>query len=119
MGNCSFCAKKNPAIPIYRNIPAEGQPDPKEGESLIYHHPLSVKNKTIWHPNRTLQKIILDRFEQSPNEEFLGIRHRDTSGKLDNKFTFLTYAQVKETAQQLGSGLIHLDLVPELCEFED
>jgi len=116
----SICAKKLPGLghmPILYNQPLEGQPIPQKGESLIYRHALKTKSELL--PcKKILQEIILSSFEENKDIEHLGWRHT-LNGKLDNKFTWQTYGEVKEIAQKLGSGLLHLNLVPEVNEWKD
>jgi long-chain acyl-CoA synthetase len=63
----------------------------------------------------TFQKVFLQTVKQHPNRAFLGSRN----AQLNNIYQYKTYAEVFEIAENLGSGLITLNLVPELHEYEN
>lgn len=50
-----------------------------------------------------------------PNNKFLGTRN----AKMNGVYQYKSYKEVIETAEQLGSGLLNLGLVPELSEYQN
>lgn len=119
MGNCSFCAKKIPApSPVAYNIPKKTQSDPKEGESVIYRNPVTAGIDLV-SADKSLQQKVISRMEAYKNKPLLGIRNKNADGTFNPAYDWQTYEEVKQIGMQFGSGLIHLNLVPEICEWQN
>ena len=85
----------------------------KDNETVIYRHPLAV-GKELFKPDREI-KTLHDSYLKSlnnPQNDFLGYREKDADGQLKKKFTFFSYKKVFELAEEFGSGLMNLNLVP-------
>lgn len=90
-----------------------------EGESHIYRNPKNMKYDKDY-SNINFQKTVRDFLEsQDPNREFLKWRKRDEAGKLTNQIESLKLGEWRQKAEQFGSGLKMLRLVPEKQEFRD
>jgi len=91
----------------------------KSGQTAIYRNPQSI-NKLWKGPEgiNSLQDIWLNNFLDCPDQEFLGQRHH-LNGVTQDHFEFLTFRQIKQRADDLGSGMITLDLAPKIDEWKD
>jgi long-subunit acyl-CoA synthetase (AMP-forming) len=124
MGACSFCAFKFPGRPLadYNSI-LEDQPEPISGESHIYRAPIMTVGKKapeLARSEATLQDIFIRNVEQYPDKPFLGYRKLDhATGLPEKEITFKMWAEMDTVCRELGSGVLNLNLVPEISEFRD
>jgi long-chain acyl-CoA synthetase len=124
MGACSFCAFKSPGRPLadYNKI-LEDQIEPTRGESHIYRsQQMAVGKKApmLARSEATLQDLFIRNVEQYPDKPFLGYRKLDhATGLPEKKITFKNWAEMDTVCRELGSGVLNLNLVPEISEFRD
>lgn len=113
--------------PVY-SVPIS-QPSP--GETAIYRN-AKHKDALVSVPKsgaRTIQEIFLRHFEKMGGNDFLGYRKRlshatDEKTKrpvatLDDKYTYMTFAEVFENAKALGSAIETLGLAPTKSQFRN
>lgn len=91
----------------------------KEGESHIYRNPNHVQSLFSTTVTKTVQDIHVKNFKDRPTKPYLGYRPVLNNGQMLAKFEFHTFEEVERIAKQLGSGIMALDLVPEIAEFKD
>jgi len=58
----------------------------------------------------TLHEAFKKKLEK-PNNNFLGERLKDSTGKLEDKYTWYSNKECFERAETIGSRIINLDLV--------
>lgn len=93
---------------------------PNKGETVVMRHPNSkdgIPDKTD-DGFATIQEIIKNSSKKFSNKPFLGTREKLESGKFGG-YKFLTYGEAFKLAQSFGSGLLNLNLVPEIKEYKD
>jgi long-chain acyl-CoA synthetase len=122
MGACSFCAFKFPGRPLADyNVILEDQPEPDRGESHIYRSPemaVGKKAPELVRSEATLQEIFIRNVEQYPDKPFLGYRKLDHStGRPAKELTFKNWSEMDTVCRELGSGVLNLNLAPEISEF--
>lgn len=91
----------------------------KEGESHVYRNPSHVQSLFSTTVTKTVQDVHVKNFKERPTKPYLGYRPVMNNGQMLPKFEFHTFEQVEQLAKQIGSGIIALDLVPEIAEFKD
>ena len=124
MGACLFCAKKYPGRPLANyNVILEDQSEPIRGESHIYRNPdraFGQKDPGLVTSEATLQELFIHNVEQYPDKPFLGYRKLDhATGRPAKEFTFMNWAEMDTVCKELGSGVLNLNLAPEISEFGD
>lgn len=95
----------------------------KAGETPIYRclDALQTDLSSCMDPSiQTVQDCLLDNLKKTPNNKFLGQRMFDKKkGQLEKKYTWHTYKEALEIAENLGSGMLHLEMAPSRQEFEN
>ena len=103
------------------SIPVTPFEDSK-GETQVYRNPLALTKLTYSIPNqpelKTMQDVFINTARQHSNRPFIGTREILPDGKL-GRFQFKTYAEVLEICNQVGSGILNLDLAPTINEYKD
>lgn len=87
----------------------------KKGETQVRRHPKS-KDQLINYPSedlRTLQAIILNSEKNFASRDCLGTRDSD------KVYRFKTYRECVDISRKFGSGLLNLNLVPEVREYKN
>lgn len=114
--------------PILYAIPVS---EPKQGETAVYRDP-EFKDKLIDSSTggmKTAQEIFVHHFEHSPNRDFLGQRNilgyeqdaktKKWVPKLDDKYSWRNFGQVKDEITALGSGIDVLGLAPPKAQYRN
>ena len=94
--------------------------DKKDNESHVYRHPDAV-DCDIWNLKPQL-KTIHDAYRvafEKPNRQILGRRERNQDGTLQNVITWFSNKQISRWAEEFGSGLLNMGLVPEINEWNE
>jgi long-chain acyl-CoA synthetase len=97
----------------------------KEGQTAIYRSPATVNG--LWtHPEdfNCMGDVWRHNFNKYPETPFLG--YRNPTGQVDDKgadvlqkyFTFLNFREIKKRANDIGSGMVNLELAPERFEYQ-
>ena len=81
--------------------------DKKDNESQIYRNPKSVGRDLFNHKTefQTIHDIYRSILKDHKDSEFLGRRLKNEKGELENSFTFQTYGEIFEIAENFGSKI--------------
>ena len=92
--------------------------DEKEGETQIIRHPFMInkelRKKSFWGFDNSWDGLMMNIKRGLGNKEGFGYRKKINKDKLDDKFTWLTYNQFVERAENFCRGLNVLNLCPEI-----
>lgn len=97
--------------PINYAIPIDN-PDKKDNETCIYKSPETV-NEDLFKMKfqyNTIHDMYNEYFNYKPESDAFGHRLKNEDGTLVNAFTWVSKAQVKETAEYMGSGMVNMEL---------
>ncbi|CAK71079.1 unnamed protein product (macronuclear) [Paramecium tetraurelia] len=90
----------------------------KEGESNVYRNPTHVaKLLDNFEGEKTVQGMFLRACRLYPENRCIG--KQITTGQNSKHYKYMTYKEVKQDAEYLGSGIINLNLIPKPEVFED
>ncbi|CAD8132100.1 unnamed protein product [Paramecium pentaurelia] len=89
----------------------------KEGESHIYRNPNNTeKLLDNFEGETTVQGIFLRSCRKFPNNKCLG--KQVVTGQNSRHYVYKTYIEVRDVAEQLGSGIKNLNLIPNPVVYE-
>ena len=91
--------------------------DKRDNETFVYRHLDMVGKEFTVYKGKTMHEIYKNR-QRKPYNRYLGNRKK-IDGKLSNKISWLTNLEVLELAEKLGSGLINLQLVERINEWNN
>lgn len=93
-------------------------PDRAKNETSIFRNPDMIgKNLETEVNPKPIQEYFRERFEKYPNDQGFGRRIYDKATKTyTNNVEWMTNAQFREKAEQIGSGLLTMGLVPITSE---
>ena len=102
---------------IFYSVPVT---DPLPGETPIYRR-MGYEDKLldILEGVNTIQDILIKNFNKVPDLDILGRRVVLEDGSLEKKITWETFADLKNHATALGSGILNLGLTEEKAQFRD
>lgn len=91
------------------------------GETPVYRNPKSdgVDLNSYKEKYPTLLHVYRERFIDRPEDRCFGRREITETGKLSDTVHWYSNGWVLAEAEAFGSGLISLDLVPEICEWRN
>lgn len=91
----------------------------RDGSTAIYRTK-ETQRQLLSYPEGfpTIKDVWARNFKECPNHEFLGYRPVE-NGKLQERFDYITFGEIKKKAEQIGSGIINLGLAPEIREYQD
>lgn len=91
-----------------------------KGETVLMRNPCAKNGltETTQEGYKTLQEVVMASSKKFANNQFLGTRERLPDGKL-GQYRFKTFGEIFKLAQNFGSGLLTLNLVPEINEYKD
>ena len=94
--------------------------DKKDNESHIYRAPESLELDLNNYPLefKTLHDAYRSTFNENPDAECMGYRQRNPDGSLQNCYTWLSKAEIKNAAEEIGSGLVSLGLYNQNNEWD-
>lgn len=92
----------------------------RKHETAVFRSPSTVHGLTdrTGEGNVVMKDAIIHSEKTWPNTPFLGTRKKLPDGKL-GEYEFLTFREAFTLAKGFGSGLLNLNLVPEIKEFKD
>ena len=95
-------------------------PDRKEDETFIYRNPdyVNIDPREVKLEFDSIHAIYEKAFSSSSDAPCIGYRARNFDGSLQNIFTWYTKQEVKQMAEELGSGFIRLNLANSYDEWE-
>ena len=100
---------------------ATNNPDKAVNETQIYRHPHAI-GKDIFKltPAKTLHHMYQERFHKNPNILGFGQRvYNKETNSYSKEIKETTNADFLKDAEEIGSGLIHLNLAPEINEWNN
>ena len=100
-----------PSTPIEYAVPIENA-DRKANETFIYRNPdgLDLDLNNFDTKLKTIHDIYKKMFNDGLNEDCIGYRAKNPDGSLQNSYTWYKKQQVKQMAEELGSGFVRLNL---------
>lgn len=95
----------------------------KKGETAVYRNPgysqelLNLPSSGI----ETIQQMIIQKFKECPDHQFLGYRPRsqDKPEELESYFEWLKWSEIETICTALGSALVAKDMIPSKKQFRD
>lgn len=92
----------------------------RKHETPIFRHPQAAKGLVDRTPegHLTMKDGIIHTDKRIPSTPFLGTRRRLPDGKL-GEYQFISFHEAFTRARAFGSGLLNLNLVPEIKEYKD
>ncbi len=109
-----------PVVEIQYAVPQEKQ-SKKAGETHVFRHPQSdgVDLDIYTKKFPTLHDVYRNRFRKDPEGKCFGRREITETGKLSDSIHWYSNGWVIGEAEAFGSGLLALDLVPEINEWNN